>query len=143
MPETTSSQPSAERYSPLFVAVAAVFVTCLITANVIAVKLIDVFGFVMPAGTVIFPLSYIFGDVLTEVYGYRQARRVIWLGFLCNLIFVGAVWVAQVLPGASFWDAQAAYERILGFTPARPRMREMVFPLVDARLQKARLRTGE
>jgi len=110
-------QGAIERYSPLFVVIVAVFVTSLITANVIAVKLVDIFGLVMPAGTIIFPLSYIFGDVLTEVYGYRQARRVIWLGFFCNLIFVGAVWVAQVIPGAGFWDGQSAYERILGFTP--------------------------
>ncbi|NVM57183.1 MAG: queuosine precursor transporter, partial [Desulfobacterales bacterium] len=66
---------------------------------------------------IIFPISYIFGDVLTEVYGYRQARRVIWLGFICNLIAVIAIWVGQVLPAASFWDGQAAYERILGYTP--------------------------
>ncbi|MCL4531578.1 MAG: queuosine precursor transporter [Actinobacteria bacterium] len=95
----------------------AVFITCLITANVIAVKLVDIFGFVMPAGTIIFPLSYIFGDILTEVYGYRQARRAIWLGFFCNLIFVAAVWVAQEIPSASFWNGQTAYEQILGYTP--------------------------
>jgi uncharacterized integral membrane protein (TIGR00697 family) len=97
--------------------VVAIFVTCLITANIIAVKLIDLFGFVVPAAVIIFPLSYIFGDVLTEVYGYRQARRVIWLGFACNLLFVVAAWVAQLLPPAGFWDAQGSYERILGYTP--------------------------
>lgn len=117
MDSDRQTQQSLERYSALFVVVVAVFITCLITANVIAVKLIDVFGFVMPAGTIIFPISYIFGDVLTEVYGYRQARRVIWLGFLCNLIFVAGAWAAQVLPAASFWDGQTAYERILGYTP--------------------------
>jgi len=95
----------------------AIFITCLITANIAAVKLIGVFGFVLPAGTIIFPMSYIFGDVLTEVYGYRQARRVIWLGFLCNFILVVALWIGQVLPPASFWDGQKAYERILGYTP--------------------------
>jgi uncharacterized integral membrane protein (TIGR00697 family) len=99
------------------VLITAVFVTCLITANVTAVKLVSVFGRTLPAAIVIFPISYIFGDVLTEVYGYRQARRVIWLGFLCNLIAVVAIWVGQVLPAASFWDGQAAYERILGYTP--------------------------
>jgi uncharacterized integral membrane protein (TIGR00697 family) len=62
-------------------------------------------------------MSYIFGDVLTEVYGYRQARRVIWLGFFCNLIAVVAIWLGQVLPPASFWEGQAAYERILGYAP--------------------------
>lgn len=105
------------KYSHWFIIVVALFVTCLITANIIAVKLISVFGLVLPAAIIIFPISYILGDVLTEVYGYRQARRVIWLGFSCNLILVVAVWLAQLLPGASFWDGQAAYERILGYTP--------------------------
>jgi uncharacterized PurR-regulated membrane protein YhhQ (DUF165 family) len=68
-------------YSKWFVIVTAVFVTSLITANITAVKLVSVFGLVLPAAIIIFPISYICGDVLTEVYGYRQARRVIWLGF--------------------------------------------------------------
>jgi len=110
-----SSAPT--RYSQWFVLVTAVFITCLITANIIAVKLVNVFGLVLPAAVIIFPISYIFGDVLTEVYGYRQARQVIWLGFFCNLIAVIAIWAGQVLPAASFWDGQAAYERILGYTP--------------------------
>ncbi len=55
--------------------------------------------------------------MLTEVYGFRQARRVIWLGFLCNLIVVAAIWIGLVLPAASFWDGQEAYERILGAAP--------------------------
>lgn len=105
------------RYSVWFVLIVAVFITCLITANIIAVKLIGVFGLVLPAAIVVFPISYIFGDVLTEVYGYSQARRVIWLGFLCNLIAVAAIWAGQALPAASFWDGQGAYERILGYTP--------------------------
>jgi len=87
------------------------------TANIIAVKLIRVYGLLLPAAIIIFPISYIVGDVLTEVYGYRQARRVIWLGFFCNLILVVAIWVGQMLPPASFWDGQGAYERILGYTP--------------------------
>lgn len=117
MRETRAYRDESRGYSPLFLVVVAVFITCLITANVIAVKLVDIFGFVMPAGTIIFPLSYIFGDILTEVYGYRQARRAIWLGFFCNLIFVAAVWVAQEIPSASFWNGQTAYEQILGYTP--------------------------
>lgn len=106
-----------KRYSYWFVVVIAVFITCLIAANIAAVKLVDLFGFILPAAILVFPLSYIAGDVLTEVYGYRQARRVIWLGFLCNAIAVGAIWIGQMLPPASFWDAQGAYERILGYTP--------------------------
>jgi len=103
--------------SQWFVVIAGVFITCLLVANIIAVKLVIVFGLILPAAVIIFPVSYIFGDVLTEVYGYATARRVIWLGFFCNLIAVVAIWVGQVLPPASFWDAQAAYERILGYTP--------------------------
>ncbi len=105
------------KYSQWFLIVVAVFVTCLITANIIAVKLVDLYGLILPAAIFIFPLSYITGDVLTEVYGYRQARKVIWLGFLCNVLVVVAIWIAQVLPAASFWDGQRAYERILGYTP--------------------------
>jgi len=99
------------------VIIIAVFITCLITANIIAVKVISLGTFVLPAAIFVFPLSYIFGDVLTEVYGYRTARRVIWLGFLCNLIFVFFAWVGQLLPSAVFWEGQEAYEAILGYTP--------------------------
>ena len=105
------------RYSFWFMIIVALFVTCLITANITAVKLVNLYGFILPAAIFIFPLSYIIGDVLTEVYGYGQARRVIWLGFFCNFITVLAIWVGQVLPAASFWEAQRAYERILGYTP--------------------------
>ncbi len=108
---------STSSYSPWFVVCAAIFVACLITANIIAVKLIDIGGLILPAAIIIFPISYIVGDVLTEVYGYQQARRLIWLGFLCNLLTVTAIWMGQQLPAASFWDGQAAYERILGYTP--------------------------
>jgi hypothetical protein len=108
---------SRARHSTWFVCIVAVFITCLITANITAVKLIVICGLLMPAGIIIFPMSYICGDVLTEVYGYRQTRRVIWLGFFCNLLTVVAIWVGQILPPASFWDGQPAYERILGYTP--------------------------
>ena len=64
-----------------------------------------------------FPDRYIAGDVLTEVYGYSKARQVIWLGFLCNVIAVAAVWGGQILPAAPFWHGQEAYEQILGYTP--------------------------
>ena len=100
-----------------FLLLTALFVACLIAANIAAVKLIAPFGLLLPAAIVIFPVSYILGDVLTEVYGYRAARRVIWLGFLANLIVVAAIALAQVLPAAPFWDGQAAFERILGQTP--------------------------
>jgi uncharacterized integral membrane protein (TIGR00697 family) len=99
------------------VIIIAVFITCLITANIIAVKVVAIGWFTVPAAIFVFPLSYIFGDVLTEVYGYQVARRVIWLGFGCNLIFVFFAWVGQVLPAAIFWEHQEAYKSILGFAP--------------------------
>ena len=104
--------------SPWFTAVVALFVTTLLISNVIAVKLFALGPLVLPAGMVIFPLSYIVGDVLTEVYGYARARQVIWLGFGCNLLAVVIIEIALALPPAPFWAPnQAAYETILGFTP--------------------------
>lgn len=104
-------------YSNAFVVVVALFVTALITANITAVKLIGVFGLVLPTAVIVFPISYICGDVLTEVYGYRAARRVIWLGFLCNLLAVAAIYLGGILPAAPIWQDQGAYEAILGYTP--------------------------
>ena len=100
-----------------FVIITAIFVTCLITANIVGVKFVSLGPFNLPAAVILFPLSYIVGDILTEVYGYRQARRVIWLGFFCNLIFVIIAWIGQVLPPAPLWEGQEAYESILGYTP--------------------------
>ncbi len=97
--------------------IAIFFVVALLTANIIAVKLVDLGGFILPAAVIIFPISYIIGDVLTEVYGYRLARRVIWLGFAGNLFMVIAIWIGGRLPAAPFWEDQTAYDTILGFTP--------------------------
>jgi uncharacterized integral membrane protein (TIGR00697 family) len=95
----------------------ALFVASLLTANIISVKLIVIGPLILPAGVVIFPISYILGDILTEVYGYRYARRAIWLGFVGNLIAVLAIWITGVLPAPAFWQGQAAFDTILGFTP--------------------------
>lgn len=108
---------SALRSSPYLLVLTALFVTCLITANILAVKLVAAGPLIVPAGLVIFPLSYLFGDVLTEVYGYAVTRHVIWLGFSCNLLTVVAIAIAGALPAAAFWQHQAAYDTILGGTP--------------------------
>jgi uncharacterized integral membrane protein (TIGR00697 family) len=98
----------------------------LIVSNIIAVKLIQVGVIIVPAAVVIFPVAYIFGDILTEVYGYARARQAIWIGFLCNLLAVIAIWVGGLLPAAPIWTiddfpspelSQQAYQAILGFTP--------------------------
>jgi uncharacterized integral membrane protein (TIGR00697 family) len=109
-----------------FPVVTAVFVTCLIVSNIIAVKLVAIGPFFLPAAIIIFPIAYIFGDVLTEVYGYARARQVIWIGFACNLLAVIAIWIGGQLPAATFWaagvyetpeESQQAFEAILGFAP--------------------------
>ena len=107
-------------------AITAAFVTSLIISNIIAVKLACVGPFFVPAAILIFPISYIFGDVLTEVYGYARARRVIWTGFGCNLLAVLAIWASIELPPAPFWrigsfesaqSSQQAYQTIFWFAP--------------------------
>ena len=100
-----------------FVTFAALFVTCLLTANIMAAKLISLGGVVLTAGIVVFPVSYIVGDVLTEVWGYAAARRVIWLGFACNALMVAAIWLGGEIPSAPFWKGGPAYAEILGQTP--------------------------
>ena len=103
------------KYSWRFVVVAGFFVTALVVSNIIAVKLVEMSGRVFPAGLVIFPLSYLLGDVLTEVYGIRAARRVIWLGFACNLLALGAIQAAIHLPPLDP-EFQEQFEAVLGTT---------------------------
>jgi len=122
--ETRNSKETKNfRYFPL---VTALFVTTLVISNIIAVKVAAIGGLFLPAAVILFPIAYIFGDVLTEVYGYARARQVIWTGFFCNLVAVIAIWIAGLLPAAPFWSAgsfttpdsaQQAYQAILGFTP--------------------------
>lgn len=103
------------KYSWRFVVAAGFFVTALVVSNIIAVKLVEMSGRVFPAGLVIFPLSYLLGDVLTEVYGIRAARRVIWLGFACNLLALGAIQAAIHLPALDP-EFQEQFEAVLGTT---------------------------
>ena len=104
-------------HSTLYLVVVALFIATLIASNIVAVKLINVSGLILTAAIVIFPLSYIIGDVLTEVYGYRQARQAIWLGFLANLLVVVTIVIAGALPAAGFWKDQLAFDLILGQSP--------------------------
>ena len=111
------NNPAAPRITSLFLTFACLFVALLITSNIIAVKIIEVGGRILPAAIVLFPLTYILGDVLTEVYGFHMARRVIWLGFLANAVAVLGFWTGGLLPAAPFWQGQAPYDAILGSTP--------------------------
>lgn len=115
-----------ERSYRWFTFLTALFVVTLVTSNIIAVKLVHIFGLFLPAAVILFPITYIFGDVLTEVYGFTRARQVIWTGFFCNLLAVVVIWIGGALTAAPFWTAgvfttpqtsQQAYQAILGFTP--------------------------
>jgi uncharacterized integral membrane protein (TIGR00697 family) len=112
-PATTTRQaPSA-----LLITVAALFVATLVTSNIIAVKVASVGPLTVTGAIVIFPLAYLFGDVLTEVWGYAVARAVIWSGFLANIVVVAFIAAAIALPADSHYPDQAAYARILGQSP--------------------------
>ena len=104
--------------------ITALFVTVLVLSNIASsAKIVDwgfnIFGVHMAfdAGTLLFPVSYIFGDVLTEVYGYKRSRRVIWTGFFCLGLSALVFWVVRLLPGEATWQqyaGQDAYNAILG-----------------------------
>jgi queuosine precursor transporter len=113
MPE----QPPVRTPSPLLLTVSALFVATLVTSNIIAIKIAAVGPFSVPAAIVIFPLAYLFGDVLTEVWGYRVARMVIWTGFLANIIAVVFIAIAIAIPADPHYADQAAYSRVLGSSP--------------------------
>jgi queuosine precursor transporter len=103
--------------SPLLLAVSSLFVATLVASNIIAVKIATLGPFSVPAAIVIFPLAYLFGDVLTEVWGYRVARTVIWTGFLANIVVVLFIAAAIAIPSNPHYTDQAAYARVLGESP--------------------------
>ncbi len=101
----------------ILVVLVTLFATCLLVANIIAVKLISVGGWVVPAGIIAYPLTFLFTDVITELYGRRIASKVVWLGFGANLLMAVLVFGGKLLPPAPFWESQPAYESILGMVP--------------------------
>jgi len=110
--------PHARRSYRYYDLVMAAFVTVLLCANLIgAAKVAQVAGFTFGAGVLFFPISYVFGDVLTEVYGYARARKVVWAGF-AGLAFASFMsWAILAFPPAPGWPHQAAYETVFGATP--------------------------
>ena len=93
------------------------FVTVLLISNIASSKIVDFGWFTFDGGTLLFPLSYIFDDILTEVYGYKKSRNVIWLGFFSALVMALVFMIVGALPAAPGWNNQAAYDAILGSTP--------------------------
>jgi len=97
--------------------VLALFAAILLISNLSATKLIEIGPFILDGGAVLFPLVYIFGDILTEVYGYKYARRAIWTGFVVMLLAVFSFTIVRFLPAAPDYTDQAAFEAVLGFFP--------------------------
>jgi len=95
-----------------------IFVSTLIISNVASsAKIVSIGPFAFPGGAIIFPISFIFGDILTEVYGYARSRRVIWTGFFCLLLATLTFYIVQIIPGAAFWKGQEAYDTIFSIVP--------------------------
>jgi len=93
------------------------FVAVLLISNIASTKIVGIWKFTFDGGTILFPLSYIFGDILTEVYGYRKARKAIWIGFFCAFLMALVLWIIGILKPAQGWDLQNSYMAILGQAP--------------------------
>jgi len=103
--------------SSLYPGIVAVFVALLLISNIGAVKLIEFGPFITDGGAFLFPLVYIVGDVLAEVYGWKAARRAIVLAFAMSALAAFTFWLVQISPPAEAWENQAAFEAVLGFVP--------------------------
>lgn len=112
-PDASPAGRAYRYYDLLMVA----FVAVLMTSNVASAKILVLGPFTFDGGTIIFPVAYILGDVLTEVYGYARSRRAIWAGFALTAMMVGVFAIVGVLPPDETWGQQAAYDAILGVTP--------------------------
>jgi queuosine precursor transporter len=112
--ELRHSYPSHFRYYDLLV---SAFVAVLLISNIVAPKLIEVGPFLLSGAQLLFPLTYIFGDIFTEVYGYAGSRRAIWNGFLASVLMAVIAITIVALPHAPGWQHQEAYETVLGMVP--------------------------
>lgn len=104
--------------SKMYMVIGIIFVSCLLLSNLIAGKMWAVTSSItLPAAVILFPITYIVGDVLTEVYGFKKARTVIWLGFALSFFAVIIYLITIKLPHPGFWESQEAYETVMGTTP--------------------------
>ncbi len=103
--------------SPIYLVLTGIFISCLMISNIVAGRLVDFSGFVLTADLFLFPITYIFGDVLTEVYGFKRARLAIWMGFGANLFMSAFFMFVVALPFPDFFQDKGAYDLVLGFAP--------------------------
>lgn len=93
------------------------FCVCLILANLLATKQVQFGPLNLTAGVLVFPISYVVNDCITEVYGYRRAKLIIWTGFVMNFAFVLLAWLADLIPGAPYWTNQEGFHALFGLAP--------------------------
>lgn len=106
-----------EPVSVTFMLLGVTFCVCLILANLLATKQIQFGPLNLTTGVLVFPISYVVNDCITEVWGYRRAKLIIWTGFLMNFIFVLLAWIADLIPGAPYWTNQEGFHALFGLAP--------------------------
>ena len=100
-----------------FMLLGILFNVCLIAANLLETKVIQVFGITITAGLIVFPISYIINDCIAEVWGFKKARLIIWSGFAMNFFVVALGQIAVALPAAPFWEGEASFNFVFGMAP--------------------------
>ena len=93
------------------------FCVCLVASNLLGTKILQVGPFPLTAGVIVFPVSYILNDCIAEVWGFRKARLIIWMGFLMNFFVVALGGIAAVIPAPPFWEGDEAFRFVFGLAP--------------------------
>ena len=106
-----------EKVSVPFMLLGILFNVCLIAANLLETKVIQVFGITVTAGLLVFPISYIINDCIAEVWGFRKARLIIWSGFAMNFFVVALGLIAVAIPAAPFWEGEEHFNFVFGMAP--------------------------
>lgn len=106
-----------QRVSVIFMLMGILFCVCLVTSNLLETKVVQIGSLSMTAGFIVFPISYILNDCIAEVWGFRKARLIIWMGFAMNFFVVAICGVCVALPAAPFWKGEEAFEFVFGLAP--------------------------
>lgn len=106
-----------EKVSVPFMLLGILFNVCLIAANLLETKVVQVAGITVTAGLLVFPISYIINDCIAEVWGFKKARLIIWTGFAMNFFVVALGLIAVSLPAASFWEGEEHFNFVFGMAP--------------------------
>ena len=99
------------------ISLSVIFTTLLLTANISAVKIIAIGTEGIDAGIIAYPLTFLISDVLSEIYGRKITTKIIWLGFISNLLMISILFLVGIIPEASYWNDQESYNKILGSVP--------------------------